>query len=127
MVTKSCEGLTLIEIIVATVIGALVAGGTLMAFATSAKFATQVAPNRAEAAALAQQTLDRFRNFVAEGDPWLAPTPWTDDAIPTGPLPSIANFGPSRQYKVDPLDCDGDGTPGDCYQVQVKVQWTPPE
>jgi hypothetical protein len=120
------EGMTLFEIIVASVIGALVAGGTLMAFVTASRLSKiPTAPGPP----LAQQTIERFRNNIACDDPWFdpgtcqakvgplpaMPLAWTDD-LPVPP-------GLTRQYKVQQSNCDGVGPTDDCLQVSVKVTW----
>ena len=128
------QGVTLVEILVASVIGALLAGGTMMAFVMSRKVTTNAA-GTVEAAELAQQTLERFRNQIACDLPWFngancasgaaLPTSWTTDTIPASS--SLPVQGGTRQYKVSPADCDGDGTPGDCFRVDSKVTWSPPQ
>jgi len=77
----------------------------------------------------AQQTIERNRNRVACDD-WFnganctATAPANADTMTTGRLPALAG---TRNYTVTPADCDGDGTVGDCLQMQVTVNWTPPQ
>jgi len=131
---NSQRGVTLIEILVASLIGALLAGGTMMAFVMARKLG-QGSARTAEATPFAQQTIERFRNMIACDGAWFnssncssgpsLPTNWTSDPLPTG-SPLLA-LGGTRQYKVTPKDCDGDGTSGDCFEVQTQLQWTPPQ
>ena len=132
------RGFTLMEIVAASVIGALVAGGTMTAFVMAVKF-SQKASSRTEATQLAQQTLEKFRDRVAcrgsgqtQGDAWYdaacnadAPLGSTSDPIPGSSV--LPQFNGARTYSVVPWDCDGDGMPGDCMKVVTKVTWTPPE
>ena len=132
------RGFSLIEIVAASVIGALVAGGTMTAFVMTVKF-SQKASSHTEATQLAQQTLERFRDRVAcrqsgqtQSDTWYdtscnadAPAGSTTDSIPASSV--LPKFSGARTYKVVPADCDGDGSAGDCMKVVTKVTWTPPE
>ena len=133
------RGFSLIEIIAASVIGALVAGGTMTAFVMTVRF-SQKAGSHTEAAQLAQQTLEKFRDRVAcrkagqtQNDAWYdetncaadAPAGSTGDPIPGSSV--LSRFGGARTYKVEPADCDGDGSAGDCVKVVTKVTWTPPQ
>jgi len=133
------SGFTLLEVLVASVIAAVIAGGTMMAFVTAARIGSQQSnPMMAEASGYAQQTLERFRNRVAANSPWPASEAdgvWRTDALPAaGGTESMLNIGgvvARRCYRVTPEDCDGDGlradpvTPGeqDCYAVDAKVCW----
>ena len=59
------RGLTLVEVVIASLIASIVAGGTLMAFVTSARMtASQNPVANAEASALAQEMVEQFRNRV---------------------------------------------------------------
>ena len=145
---RARSGMTLVEIIVAAVLTALVAGGTMIAFVTAAKMSRRGGSSQAEAAFYAQQTVEKFRNKVAcrqpsesapqtdpqnpAGDTWFnascqsdAPTGWQEDALPTGAAPSITGLGAQREYEVVPGgdDFDNDGRP-DYYRVTSKVTWT---
>lgn len=134
--THQGRGVTLIEVIVAALIGVMIAGGTMLAFMTAKKTSVGAA-GAVEAADLAQQTIERFRNKIACDDPdWfkaatcattLPATPTLKtDGLPGNPgLLSVIGQGGSRQYQVTPFDCDGDGTKGDCFQVDTKVAWSP--
>ena len=146
---RARPGMTLVEIIVAAVLTALVAGGTMIAFVTAAKMSKHGGSAQAEAAFYAQQTVERFRNKVAcrqpgedapganpanlPGDTWFdgncqqgAPVGWQDDALPNNAAPSITGLGAQREYEVVPVDIDGDAQP-DVYQVTSKVTWTAPQ
>ena len=128
------RGVTLVEILVASIVGVLLAGGTMMAFVMSKKVSANAA-GRVEAADLAQQTLERFRNRVACDDAWFNPSTcvsgpglpagWTSDVLPVSS--SLLVQGGTRQYRVTPKDCDGDGATGDCFQVESRVTWSPPQ
>ena len=137
-------GFTLIEIIVAAVLGFFIAAGTMMAFTTSVKIAEN-SSSESEGAFLAEQTLERLRNSIAcrqvaagenQTDAWYdqncaadAPAAAADNLPVVAPPPgSILGFGPvGRNYTTTAVDCDGDGATGDCYQVQVTVNWNPPQ
>jgi len=133
----SVAGVTLVEVLIAALVGVMIAGGTMLAFMTAKKISVGAA-GVVEAANFAQQTVERFRNKIACDDPdWFTaatcstilpavPPGWTTDALPGNPgLLSLIGQGGSRRYQVTPVDCDGDGTPGDCFRVDVKVAWSP--
>lgn len=140
--TTMQHGVTLVEVLIAAMVGVVIAGGTMLAFVTAKKVSTGAA-GAVEAADFAQQTIERFRNKIACDDPsWFdaatcrsgagLPTAWTKDpagagtGLPDSPgLLSMIGQGGDRQYKVTPVDCDGDGTIGDCFQVDTKVAWSP--
>jgi hypothetical protein len=127
------HGVTLLEVIAASVIGTLLAGGTMLAFVSAAKN-TRTSVAQMDAVGLAQQTLERFRNRIACDGSWhnLADCTVNAAALPVSavdPLPAgapVNNFGGTRQYTVTPADCDGVGGPDDCLKVAVKVEWNPP-
>lgn len=130
------RGITLLEILVAAVIAAVVVGGTMTAFLTATKV-SKVSAEEAESASYAQQTIERFRNLVAcrqQGES--ASNTWFNAAcqpeLPAGEqadtLPGgIALQDASRTYQATAVDCDGDGTAGDCLQVTSKVHWSVPQ
>lgn len=126
------QGLSLIEIIAASVVGALLAGGTMTAFVMGLK-TSQQSLSTAQATQLAQQTLERFRDKIAcQNGRWYndscaptLPSGAVDDDLPPGS--ALATFDGSRKYTVTKEDCDGDGTVGDCLQVVSRVTWTPPQ
>lgn len=140
---KRHGGVTFIEVLVASLIAALLAGGTLMAFVLSAKL-TRESVTVVEAADYAVQTIERFRNHIACDDQWFNDSPTCnfgglpDSDLPVipvaDPLPGPTNpptsalvgLGATRGYRVLPADCDGDSVNGDCYEVAVTVIWTPP-
>ena len=132
---SSVAGITLLEVLIAALMGAMIAGGTMLAFTTAKKTSVRGA-GVVEAADFAQQTIERFRNKIACDDPdWFSaatcatilPAPaWTADSLPGSPGSlSMIGQGGSRQYRVTPSDCDGDGTNGDCFQLDTKVAWSP--
>ena len=122
--TANTKGFTLTEIIVGSTIASVVLAGTMSAFVTAARIhRAQNGPMFAEAAGYAQDTLETVRNHVAADDSWFAnqvPGGWkVDPDFPGFPTTLI-----KRIYRVDPVDCDGDGTAGDCFAMTVKVCWT---
>ena len=123
------RGFTLIEVVVSAALAAVIAGGTMIAFVTALNISRR-ASGTAEAAHLAQQTMERFRNLAAcDAGHWFSaagcapslPVGWQPDPGSPAPAPVTA-----WEYQVTPTDCDGDGTNGDCLMVQAHVQWTPP-
>jgi hypothetical protein len=139
---RNAKGLSLLEVLIAALIGMVVAGGTMLAFTTAEKVSVG-ASGAVEAADFAQQTIERFRNRIAcDDEEWFDPatcqavasaamTGWTFDPVDaTDGLPdspgtlSMIGQGGSRQYKVTEVDCDGDDIVGDCLQVEAKVTWT---
>lgn len=123
-------GLTLVEVVIASLVASIVAGGTLMAFVASTRMTTaQDLMTNAEASALAQQKIEEFRNHVAEDDNWLATEAtkgWVVQTLPGGGgTESNLNPGPNARYcyRVTAEDCDGVGGTGDCHAVQTSVCW----
>lgn len=131
---RNPRGISLIEILVASVIGALLAGGTLMAMTMGVKL-TRGSVMTGDVSAYAAQTIERNRNRIACDDAWFnsnctfvgpggeqneAPSLPTDSSLE--PLPDV-----SRRFTVEAKDCDGDGALGDCYRMAVSLQWEPPE
>jgi len=124
----------MIEILIASIIAAVVAGGTMMAFVTAARMTRlQSNPVLAEASGFAMQTVERFRNQVtAQPVPtWFATKAgpvWYSDPLPVpgaGTNTESLLWKPptSRTYRVTAEDCDGIGGVGDCYAVTFKVCW----
>jgi Tfp pilus assembly protein PilV len=136
-------GVTLVEILIALLALAMIGIGTMAAFVAAARMMHfQTNPQLAEAAGYAQETTERFRNMIAcslpgDPNPWFTsgPTCVATAAMPTAlttdPLPAAAISGtesilkdPARRcYRLTPADCDGDGTNGDCYQMEAHVCW----
>ena len=141
-------GFTLLEVMIASLVGAIVAGGTMMAYIVAARLMrAQDNPQVAEATWFAQETMERFRNMIACGQgsvgEWFdqascapvasppaplgsgMPTAWTSDPLPAGAgTRSIVASGVARRcYRMTPADCDGDGTAGDCFQMDVQICW----
>ena len=130
---RSERGASLIEVLVGSVIGAVLVAGLMAAFLTALRISESGSGN-VEAASLAQQTLERFRNMIACGQSnpveWfdtscnatsLPPPNWPD------PLAGGAMYGGTRVYTVTPDDCDGVGGAGDCFKVVATVSWTQPQ
>jgi len=137
-ITRSCRrGMTLIEITVASIIGLLVAGGTMTAFLLAVK-TSRSSLTEVDAAALAQQTIEKLRNNVACDSTWfdvncqgLSIATTSDDLQTDNPDDLITKLGGTRAYTVTPWDCINDqpAAPGTdtCSKVEVKVEWTPPQ
>lgn len=143
MMLKSTRAISLIEVVVAAVIGSLLAGGTLMAFVLASKVSNE-ALQQAEALSYAVETIERFRNRVACDDAWFddagvdcnfsgvdlnLPQGMTADDLPdpTDPPTSVLigrGMSETRRYQVLPSNCDGVAG-ADCYTVNVVVNWTP--
>ncbi len=135
----SRRGFTLIEIIMAAAIAAVVAGGTMIAFVTALNISRRTSTN-SEAAHLAQQTTERFRNRVACDDAWFDPAACAPSTLPAGwqadPVVPPTVPPTTRQYQITrdgalmapgiTGDCDGTAGVGDCVVVQARVTWTPP-
>ena len=141
LLNRARSGITLVELIAASVAVALLAAVTLIAFLTSARISSQ-SNQHVGAAYLLQQTIERFRNQVACDNTTNVP-----GADPTSPTPqwfgancaSVADFNANeplppgyttRDYKVQAVDCDQDtknpGVP-DCFEVTATVHWDPPQ
>ena len=138
---RNARGVTFIEVLVAAVIGSLLAGGTLLAFLLSAKLARD-AVTMSEATDYATETVEKFRNQIACDDPWFNDSPdcnfqtvdgnlpqaSTPDLLPPDvPTSALLSFNNSddRRYRVQPADCDGVAG-NDCYLVTVTLTWAPP-
>lgn len=125
---SSVKGFTLLEILVAALLASVVASATLLAFVAAARMArAQNNPAISEATGYAHQTIEAFRNKVAADQTFLeakAGLGWQDDPLPrSGGSDSILTLGATRKYNVEKVDCDGDGTTGDCYAVTSRVCW----
>lgn len=125
--------MTFAELLVASVIAAAVAGGTLSAMVTAARISlVKASPQIGEGTAYAQQSLEPPRNHVAVDDPWLllpanggvGDGTWQD--VPLPPPSSSESIlqppGAERRRCIMPVDADGDGQT-DYYQAQVRVCW----
>ena len=123
----------MVEVVIASLVASIVAGGTLMAFVTAARMtASQDPVANAEASALAQETVEKFRNFVGDDAMWNnwltanADGSWHSDPPVVGSGGSESKLtvaGAKRCYRVTPADCDGDGAADDCVAVQSRVCW----
>src|SRR3989338_992801 len=132
----SARGFTLIEVMAASTIAAVVASGTMMAFVAAARMSRiHNSGALAEDSDFAQETLEGLYNHIATDDTTFADeagSTWHNDPLPPVPAPgtnseSILWRTPtSRRYRVTSEDCDGVGGPGDCYAVTVKVCWNDP-
>ena len=130
---RNRRGFTLIEILVAGVIGSVVTSGIFAAYVAAARMMGGAnSAEYVEAANFAQQTLERLRNQVATDDTTVFATPpagtgWQADPDPlpvSGGSQSILNPpGATRMMCVLAEDCDGVNGAGDCYAVRVRVCW----
>jgi hypothetical protein len=146
----SKKGLTLVEIIAASVIGVMLAGGLMISFVLAVKLAHK-GTFEGEGYAFAQQTIERFRNHIAcrqAGE--TINVAWFDGTIcdadfPAGAIadplpvvtdPSVVNFATNRTIEIENVDLDGDGNPDNDFDgdgkpdylvVRAKLQWNPPQ
>ncbi len=133
---RADQGMTLIEVLAASVIGALLAAGTILALVMGVKL-SRASVTSSDASAYAAQTIERNRNRIACDDAWFnsgctyaGPGPSVEQpdapALPTDsslePLPDV-----NRRFTMEPKDCDGVDGPGDCYLMTVLLHWDPPE
>ena len=67
-------GFTLVEVLAASVVASVLAGGTLAAYIAASRMAARGVDHmaRIEAEGYAQETLEKFRNHVAADDNWVA-------------------------------------------------------
>ena len=133
---QASRGYTLLEILVASIIGSVVVGGTFVAFVTAARIVrAQNSPAVIEATDLAQDSIARFRNNIACDSPWFKVATCTATALPAGwqndPFPgggagsqSIQNTAlAARRYCIRADDCDGVGGTGDCIVFRARICW----
>jgi Tfp pilus assembly protein PilV len=134
MTLRGERGVGLIEVLIGGAIGSILVAGMMATFLAVARM-TESGYGNIEAAALTQQTLERFRNRIACDDAWFQPATCAATGLPapnsfdptsaTGLMPG-ALYGGTRRYSVIAADCDGIGGAGDCFRVIAKVNWTPP-
>lgn len=134
-------GFTLTEVLVASAIGAVVAGGSMIAYVAAARMMRAPGvPSADEAVVYARETLETYRNMIACDSPWFVAATcapvlgppmdgnWIADPwLPPPPRPGVESIlntsTPKRCYRVIKRDCDGDGTDGDCFNVDAQVCW----
>ena len=143
---RSISGMGLVEVLLALVIGGVIACGTLGAFAMAARLSGR-SIGKAEAVTYVTQTLEDKRNKIAcrrgaetATDAWFLPVTCapdtgaspidngpTPDLLPGGVVPSILGYaGTLRSYDVKRgPDLDGDGE-ADYLIVSGKVTWNEP-
>lgn len=127
------RGFTLVEVVVSSMIGAVVVGGTMAAFVAAGRMIRQSDTMAvAEATGFAEQTLERLRNMIACDSAWFQapcdpnlpagqvadPLVRADGTPYTGGTDSILQTGPVRRCYVVTPACDGE-----CFKVDVKVCW----
>ena len=134
---QGCQGTTLADVMIGTLIASVAVGGTMSAFVTAARLQrVEDAPLLLEASGYAQDYLEALRNHVAADDPFFsskAGLGWLDDDSTTA-IPPASSETAKRVYRVVGADCDGDGIAAgvgvppevDCYAVAVKVCWNQP-
>jgi len=128
MARTRADGFTLLEVLAASIVASVVAGGMLMAYMAAARMLPPTSTEDSlEAGEFAQQTLEGIRNHVATDDNYFAMRAgagWQDDVLPApSSSQSILNAGAERRFCVVAADCDGVGGTGDCYAVSVKLCW----
>ncbi len=138
-------GFTLLEVLVAAIVGAIVVAAGMMAFVSASRMTrTKNLPGESEAAGYAQQTIEKYRNYIACDTAWFnattcAPTAampttaWTDDPLPlASTLPasstSILKLGTAKRcFRValgQPPNCVADASsPLACYDIEAQVCW----
>ncbi len=114
MKSISARGMTLIEVVIASMITVVVAAGTMTAFVTAVRISRSVGGSET-ATFQAQQTIERFRNHIGCDDPWFDPASCVGKAQAVGGAVAYS-FTPSSD------DFDGDGDP-DYYIMQTKVTY----
>ena len=132
------RGVTLVEVLAASLVAVVVAGGAMSAFIAAARMEHSQSPVVSqEVSGYAQQTIERFRNMIACDSPWFdpvtcaptatIPTAWVQDPVPSisqvGNESIVRTAGANRCYRVVPQDCDGNLAPTDCFRVEAKVCW----
>ncbi len=130
---RGCAGTTLAEVLIGGAILTVIIAGTSIAFGTAARIEGSFnGPKYVEAASYGQDWLESLRNHVATDDPFFTLPPASGGHTPAGGAVSAwFNDDPStapvlRRYQVGALDCDGDGTPGDCVKVSTRICWNEP-
>lgn len=84
---RANRGFTLAEVLIAAVIAAVIAGGTMMAFIVANNMMrTRTNPAHAEAAAYGQQTAENFRNMISCGSTWFRCPDTDQDPLTYTPL-----------------------------------------
>ncbi len=149
---RNRQGSTMVEVLVASIIGAVMAGGTVAAVVTAARMTRQSDSMASqEANGYAQHLLEELRNRVAADDTFFRCAPaaaWINGNSSTTPvdtmqsgctgnmpqflLPpntsenSIQTRYPGtvrRCYRILPAQCDGVGPSTDCFRVNVQMCW----
>lgn len=122
-------GLSLVEVIIASLILAGTVGALLFVFSTEKGVAAR-AGRRIQAMDFARQTLEELKNEV-DANTWpnsgaLKSAVGVAATLPTSELKD--KFSGTRSYTVTDIDADGeDGYEDDEYkQVTVTVSWTEP-
>ena len=137
---KSRAGFTLLEALVAAIVGSIVVTAGMMAFVSASRITrTKNLPGKSEAASYAQQTIEKYRNYIACDTSWFTattcaptsslPTVWTPDPLPTDLSTvgsgSILKLGTAKRcFKVSQIpDCVPGLNPIACYDVNAQVCW----
>jgi Tfp pilus assembly protein PilV len=112
----------MLEVLIASVTLAMVAGGSMSAFITAVRISRDGGVS-SENAFLAQQTMERYRNKIAcrqtaesGTDTWYGPGAGCAAAPPVGAQTDAIS---GADFTVTPIDCDGVAGPGDCLEMQV--------
>ena len=123
------RGFTLLEVLVASAIMSVAAGGTMVAFIAAGRMMrAQSHPDTAEAVGYAQETMETLRDNIACQPPWFdaactptLPVGWQADPLP-GPASTntILAAAARRCYRVTQQNC---AAAGDCFAVEVRMCW----
>lgn len=129
---ERCNGMTLLETLIASAILSASVAGTMSAFVTAIRIQqVQNGPAGAEGAAYGELWLEQNRNHVAFDDAWFSNNIGAPFGVPAWPSFNQAKDNDpatpgniKRRYKIQQVDCDGDGAPDPrCYSMAVRVCW----
>jgi len=134
------HGLTLLEVIVASLVLAITVGGVLYIFSTEKGIVARTG-RQVVAMDFTCQQLEDLKNAVTAGgadawpggtldetdSAWGDPGTWNAWEDLSGEFAWAGKFGgQGRRYRVQNIDADGAGEPVDYKQVQVVVDWDEP-
>ncbi len=114
------KGFTLIEIMVAMIVLALLASG-FFSILVSARYLMLRSAIRSSALETARQGIEGMKNLVRADTWWVAGNPLEATGVWSAWVPVAGTPGFSRRYRVDPV------TNCACRQVTVQVQYNVPQ